>query len=94
MDITAYISPIITVVIAAFAAYMAMKNANEQLSIQIASLTAKVDGLKEDVEKHNNLVERTYKLESDNKTAFKRIDELRESIKEVEDSLYRKSAAG
>ena len=88
MDISAYISPIITVVIAVFTAYITMKNANEQLSIQIASLTTKVDDLKEDVEKHNSLIERIYKLESDNSTAFKRIDELRESIKSVEKNLY------
>ena len=51
------------------------------LSKQIATLSAKVDDLHEDVTKHNSVIERTFKLESDVKTAFHRIDELREDQK-------------
>ena len=91
MDVTPYISPIVTVIVAIVGAYIAMKNANnakfEQLSTQIASLTVKVDSIKEDVERHNNTVERTYKLESDVHTAFKRIDDLKEADKRLEDKL-------
>lgn len=43
----------------------------------------KVDELRKDVEKHNNLVEKVAVLERDNKTAFNKIDENREDIKEV-----------
>lgn len=43
----------------------------------------KVDELKKQVEKHNNLVERITILERDNKTAFNKIDELRADLKEI-----------
>ena len=43
----------------------------------------KVDELRKDVEKHNQLIERVAVLERDNKTAFNRIDETRDDIKEV-----------
>ena len=43
----------------------------------------KVDELRKDVEKHNNLVERVAILERDNKTAFNKIDENRDDIREV-----------
>lgn len=43
----------------------------------------KVDDLKAQVEKHNNLVERVAYVERDLKTAFIRIDEQREEIKEL-----------
>ncbi len=43
----------------------------------------KVDELRKDVEKHNQLIERVAVLERDNKTAFNRIDENRDDIKEV-----------
>lgn len=44
----------------------------------------KVDDLKKQVEKHNNLVERMAVAERDLKTAWKRIDELREDFKDLE----------
>ena len=53
------------------------------LSNQIAGLAAKVDDLREDVGKHNNIIERTFKLESDTKTAFHRIDELRDEVHDM-----------
>lgn len=37
--------------------------------------------LKEKVEKHNQLIERTYKLEADVRTVFVEIDELKTKIK-------------
>lgn len=37
--------------------------------------------LDEKVEKHNQVIERTYKLESDVRTAFVEIDELKERLK-------------
>jgi len=44
-------------------------------------LEYKIDELTKRVEKHNGMVERTYKIENDLKTAFTRIDNLREHIK-------------
>lgn len=43
----------------------------------------KVDELAKKVEKHNNLIERTAVIERDMKTAFNRIDETRQEVKEI-----------
>ena len=45
-----------------------------------AVIEEKIKRLTERVEKHNQLVERTYKIESDLRTVFIRIDELREDL--------------
>ena len=88
MDISPYISPIVAAVIAIVGAYVAMKNANnakfESLSIQIATLSQQMADLRADVEKHNSVIERTYKLETDMHTAYKRIDELKERDEKIE----------
>jgi outer membrane murein-binding lipoprotein Lpp len=54
------------------------------LSAQIAALSQKVDDLREDVSKHNRVVERTYKTETDMETMWKRHDELKERIHDLE----------
>lgn len=43
----------------------------------------KVDELKKQVEKHNNLVERVTVVERDLKTAFSRIDEHKEELRDM-----------
>lgn len=45
-----------------------------------AVIQEKINTLEEKVNKHNNLVERMYKVESDLKTAFIYIDEIREEL--------------
>lgn len=85
MEWTVLLSPIVSALIAVFGAYAATKKASEDRernhADSIARLEVKMDMLASTVEKHNNVVERTYKLESDVKTAFKRIDELCEEVK-------------
>lgn len=54
------------------------------LSAQIAALAQKVDDLREDVSQHNRVVERTYKTETDMETMWKRHDELKERIHDLE----------
>lgn len=44
----------------------------------VSSIKIEIENLKRSVDKHNEVVERTYKMEHDVKTAFIRIDELRE----------------
>ena len=44
-----------------------------------------MDGLSTKVEKHNSVVERTYRLETDAATAWKRHDELAELVERLED---------
>lgn len=45
-----------------------------------ALLSYRLEQLEKKVEKHNQVVERTYKLEKDLSTAFIRIDELKEDF--------------
>ena len=88
MDISPYISPIVAAAIAIVGAYIAMKNANnakfEALSVQIATLSQQVTDLRADVEKHNNLVEKTAVNTRDIKTAFNKIDELKDRDDKIE----------
>jgi SMC interacting uncharacterized protein involved in chromosome segregation len=48
-----------------------------KLSNQIIALSVKLDELKADVAKHNNVVERLYKVENETQAQWKRIDELK-----------------
>lgn len=45
-----------------------------------ALLSYRMEQLEKKVEKHNQVVERTYKIEKDLNTAFIRIDELKEDL--------------
>lgn len=49
----------------------------------VAVMEEKINNLQRDVNKHNQIIERTYKLESDVATAFVRIDEIREDIHDL-----------
>jgi len=88
MDISPFIGYIVTAVITFITLYVATKNSNNQkfeaISVQIAALSQQVADLKSDVEKHNNIVERTYVVETNLHTAFKRIDELKERDEKIE----------
>lgn len=44
----------------------------------------KIEELEKKVDKHNSIIERTYKLESDVKTAFSKLDEERARIERLE----------
>ncbi len=81
MDWTPYIGPIVTALIAAGGTYAAV-------SAKLARLETALTDLRRDVEKHNNVLERVYKLESDNATAFHRIDELRSEQHDIRDDLH------
>lgn len=72
MDLTPYISVIVTALITAGGTYAAITSRLTRLETMIADL-------RRDVEKHNNVVERTVALERDMSTAYKRIDELKEA---------------
>ena len=53
------------------------------LTNQITALSVKLDDLRDDVSRHNQVVERTFKIESDMNTQWHRVDELREELHEV-----------
>ena len=69
MEWTILISPIVSALIAVFGAYQAVKRTADErerkYADSIARLETKLDMLSDRVDKHNNLIERTYKLESD-----------------------------
>ena len=58
MDITPYLGTIVTVLIAVGSVYAA-------ISSRLAKLETLIEALRRDVEKHNNMIERTYALEAD-----------------------------
>ena len=69
MEWTILISPIVSAILAIFGAYAAVKRSADErerkYADSIARLETKLDMLSDRVDKHNNLIERTYKLESD-----------------------------
>ena len=82
MDITPYIGTIVTIVLA-FVGFYGM------VSTRLARTEQRIEDLVSVVEKHNEVVERTYKLESDVNTAFKRIDELKTRDDKLEQKMER-----
>ena len=78
--LTDNLGTIVTIIIAMCATYAA-------ISSRLTKVETLIESLRSDVEKHNTIIERTYKLESDVKTAFKRIDELRDADRRIEDRL-------
>lgn len=69
MDITPYIGTIVTVVIAVGSVYAA-------ISSRLTKLETLIVDLRRDVEKHNQVVERTYNLEADMREAKTEIANL------------------
>ena len=81
MNITPAAATIISAVISGIIALLVSMTQNSKA---VALISYQIEELKKDVEKHNQLVERTAVLERDLKTAFNRIDENRNDIKEVQ----------
>lgn len=73
MDITPYIGTIVTVVIAVGSVYVAIATRLARLETMIETLTKTVD-------KHNHVVERTLKLETEVDNIYHRIDEMKENL--------------
>lgn len=53
---------------------------------RLSVLETKMDVLSANVDKHNSVIERTYRLETDVATAWKRHDELAERVDRLEDA--------
>ena len=77
MDWTPFIGPAISVLVALFTFY-------GMVGQRLTKLETKMDDLSEDVRKHNNVIERTYVVERDLETMWKRHDELKERVHELE----------
>lgn len=70
-------SGIISALIATVGVYVAMTN-------RLTKLETLIDQLRDEVERHNAIVERTYKLEADSATIWKRHDELTARVERLE----------
>lgn len=70
-------SGIVGAFISAFGVYVAITN-------RLTRLETLIDQLRDEVEKHNAVVERTYKLEADSATIWKRHDELTGRVERLE----------
>ncbi len=75
------------VVAAFFAAIGSVVGTLLSSKVQLATVQAEIAQLTKQVEKHNSTVERTYKLESDTSTMWRRIDELRQEVERTNDRL-------
>ena len=75
MDFTPLIGPVLTAVITGGGVYAAITNRLTRLETLIESLRA-------ETEKHNSVIERTFKLESDMANIFHQLDEIKASLKE------------
>ena len=80
MDITPYLGPIVTALIAFGATYAAF-------SARLTKLETMIVDLRRDVEKHNQVVERTYRMETEMATVWRRIDELKEKDKAIDERI-------
>lgn len=70
MDITPYLGTIVTVIIAVGGVYAAIASRLTRLETMITTLTRQT-------EKHNNVIERVYKLETEVENLYHRYDELK-----------------
>ena len=91
MDITPYLGTIVAVVLAFGAFYGAVNARLARLEARIEDnqkLTqAEIVNLRRDVEKHNKVMERTFRLEENMDTAYRRIDKLEKSDIRLEDKI-------
>lgn len=81
-DMATFIVPLVSALVSAASAaggvYVVITN-------RLSVLETKMDALSDKVEKHNSVIERTYKLETDAATAWKRHDELADRVERLED---------
>ena len=75
MEIMPLIGPVLTAVITAGGVYAAITN-------RLTRLETLIEQLKAETEKHNQVMERTFKLESDVNNLYHRYDDLRDEMKE------------
>lgn len=73
-----------TIISACFTALVSGITVYVSLSNRMAITETKIDTLTKRVEKHNQIVERTYIVERDIKTAFKQLEEIKADIHTLE----------
>lgn len=80
LDLNSLVAPVLSAALAAFSTYALLMQ-------RLAILETKMDNLTTVVNKHNNVIERTYLVERDSKTMWERIDENKASIKAMQEEL-------
>lgn len=80
VDLSVFIAPVFTALLTGLGVWVGMSN-------QVTAIKVEIKNLTKQVEKHNSVVERTYKLETDTSTMWRRLDELRDEVKRVEDKI-------
>lgn len=83
IDVTALIVPVASAVVSAMCVAVGVYVA---IIKRLSVLETKMDVLSVNVDKHNSVIERTYRLETDAATAWKRHDELAERVDRLEDA--------
>lgn len=77
VEISTLIGPVLS---ALFGGVSAFVGAWVAFSTRLAKVEEKVDGLRKDVNKHNEVIERTYRLEERMDSALHSIDEVKEEV--------------
>ena len=75
MELMPLVGPVLTAVITAGGVYAAITN-------RLTRLETLIEQLRVETEKHNQVMERTFKLESDVTNLYHRYDDLRDEMKE------------
>lgn len=78
LSFTTLVAPVLGGIAGAIGSYVSVSN-------QLAAFKVELRELSKNVEKHNSVVERTFKLESDSATSWRRYDELKERVEKLED---------
>lgn len=83
LDISTLLIPAVSAMLSAACAAVGVYVA---IIKRLSVLETKMDVLSVNVDKHNSVIERTYRLETDVATAWKRHDELAERVDRLEDA--------
>lgn len=70
-------SGVVSALLAAVGVYVAITN-------RLTRLETLIDNLREETQKHNQVIERTFTLEADNRSLWKRYDELTARVERLE----------
>ena len=77
IDISVLVGPVLSALCAFAGSWLAFSTRLTRVETKLETIEAKQD-------KHNDVIERTYKLESDQATAWKRHDELADRVEKIE----------
>ncbi|MBQ1557412.1 MAG: hypothetical protein IIZ69_04385 [Pseudomonas sp.] len=87
MELAQVIGWCVTIVVAVFGSYQAAKRAADERERktleELAEIRIEIKHLIREVEKHNSVMERTFKLETEVDNLYHRYDEIRSDVKEV-----------